>query len=159
MAKTETKNYPQQGNPDFWLECIGWLKDNCPGFVRISQYYWRKNLRPPVLAEYDNTCAWCGFQAHHHMGVDHVMTKHEGGGDVLKNLQLLCCRCNSIKREVSLPKLRPWAQKPIPEEAGIAGRHASSDEGVNARRAKLSAIVHYYRHVRGLRGTAYVPGT
>jgi hypothetical protein len=98
-------------NPTFWdKECKVWLDAGKPDYVNgaIKGAEWYKVLRPNTLKEYNNTCANCGVKKDRDMGCDHVMTRHEGGGNVQKNLQILCRSCNSRKQALSLPKLQPW---------------------------------------------------
>ena len=108
-------------NPKFWDgECQPWLDDGRPDYVEgvITSSEWKKVLRPAILKEYNNTCANCGVQKFSHMGCDHVMTRYEGGGNAMKNLQLLCRSCNSRKHALSLPKLQPWEGEPNEDKGG-----------------------------------------
>ena len=131
---TDYINLPESSkdNPYFWAECVQWRKDGRPGYNgnEIGTPHWRNFLRPTTLETYNHTCAWCGWQASSHMGCDHVMTRKEGGGNALHNLQILCRSCNSRKQAVSLPRLAPW---PFPPTNDMP-------EVYTARRLELSAI-------------------
>tara|TARA_B100000586_G_scaffold258606_1_gene223278 strand:+ start:707 stop:1138 length:432 start_codon:yes stop_codon:yes gene_type:complete len=132
-------------NPHFWRECAQWLRDGSPDFSgnAINTAEWRNRLRPSILKEYNHTCAWCGWTQPTHMGCDHVMTRHEGGGNASHNLQLLCRSCNSRKQAVSLPKLAPWP-------------HAVTNDKPEVYQKLREELSDICRHIRGnLRGADF----
>ena len=137
----------EKDNPTFWGECVQWLKDGKPGFEGscITNANWRNNLRPATLKAYNHTCAWCGFTANSRMGCDHVMTRKEGGGNAIHNLQILCGSCNSRKQAVSLPRLDPW---PYPTTNDMPKVYMT-------RREELSTICQQIR--REMQGVEFTP--
>jgi hypothetical protein len=57
-----------------------------------------KRTRYEVLRRDRYTCRFCGASAPDVLlEVDHVIPRHEGGGDIASNLQVLCADCNAGK--------------------------------------------------------------
>jgi hypothetical protein len=56
-------------------------------------------LRALVLARDGCACRHCGATTNLH--VDHIKPRAKGGHDDLDNLQILCQRCNSAKRDLT----------------------------------------------------------
>ena len=133
--------YPKisgSANPTFWDgECKPWLDAGKPNFSgnTITNKEWR-SLRADILVEYNDTCANCGMQQFTHMGCDHVMTRHEGGGNAPHNLQLLCRSCNSRKQTVSLPKLQPWVGEPN-EETGARCKELRIEVSAHCKQMRI----------------------
>ena len=64
-----------------------------------------QKYRAKLLEKYNYCCAWCGTDDR--LQIDHVKTQMSGGGDDYENLQMLCPSCNCLKRQFTLPKLKP----------------------------------------------------
>ena len=62
---------------------------------RLPHYTSHKNA---LYGEQGGNCTGCGehFQRHH-LEVDHIIARSEGGTDHIGNLQLLCSHCNRLK--------------------------------------------------------------
>ena len=67
---------------------------------------------------YNGCCAYCGGTEGQKITdgckfrtlclcVDHIVTKANGGSNLITNLQILCNRCNSYKWAYNMPKLEP----------------------------------------------------
>lgn len=46
-------------------------------------------------------CAICGFPLSPQMHIDHIIPRAKGGSNAMRNLQLVCARCN-IKKGMAL---------------------------------------------------------
>lgn len=55
----------------------------------------RRRRRAAVIKRDGKRCRWCGTT--HDLTLDHKIPKARGGSNAIKNLQLLCALCNSMK--------------------------------------------------------------
>lgn len=65
-----------------------------------ARYLWqiqRKKLSPLIFARDENICKICGSTER--LEIDHIIPLSKGGSNELKNLQILCRHCNSVKRD------------------------------------------------------------
>lgn len=94
----------RHNNPGYWNE---WRADN-PELARMHSQRRRAHERAAVgnytpaewkalCAEYDYKCAKCGQQVP--LTVDHVIPLSKGGSNSIDNIQPLCQRCNSGKKD------------------------------------------------------------
>lgn len=67
---------------------------------KISSGYVPGTLRFEIFKRAKFRCELCGVSAEERaLEVDHIVPRKHGGEDVLENLQALCYRCNSTKRD------------------------------------------------------------
>ena len=69
-----------------------------------------KKLREQVYQKYNGHCAYCGCELKiKDMQVDHVLSKRNGGADVIDNLNPSCRMCNHYKRANSIECFRSFS--------------------------------------------------
>jgi len=114
--------------------------------INISQHE-----RDAGYARDDYTCAYCGCRVtpglhtgHHDAAtLDHIITRHAGGADVLSNLVTACASCNSSRGKTTIQK---WYRKLAAQgidvasvRAKVARKNRGTKRIVNMFR-KLAAI-------------------
>jgi hypothetical protein len=62
-----------------------------------------------LCEKYDNCCLRCGEQEN--LTEDHIVSLFDGGTDDIENIQPLCKKCNSSKREKSIDYRPEWDKK------------------------------------------------
>jgi hypothetical protein len=80
---------------------IKWLQDRfCQ---RIKRYAYIPNkLKKEVLLKFKHTCNYCGSKDK--LEIDHIYPVDKGGLSEIKNLQVLCSKCNRKKSNKILPE-------------------------------------------------------
>ena len=70
----------------------------------------RRKIREQIFEGQNNKCVGCNtaFWSHHLLFVDHIVPKSKGGTNKIKNIQLLCGKCNMLKgsRVISIEDLQ-----------------------------------------------------
>jgi len=70
------------------------------------------SLRYDVLARAKGRCEACGILAEQRaLDVDHIIPRNKGGKTELNNLQALCYKCNSEKRDRDNTDFKAWKKK------------------------------------------------
>jgi len=70
------------------------------------------SLRYDVLAKARGKCVACGISAEERaLDIDHVLPRNQGGKTEISNLQALCYKCNSEKRDRDDTNFLEWERK------------------------------------------------
>jgi len=70
------------------------------------------SLRYDVLAKAKGKCVACGISAEERaLDIDHILPRNLGGKTVISNLQALCYKCNSQKRDRDDTDFLKWKEK------------------------------------------------
>ena len=70
------------------------------------------SLRYDVLAKAKGRCLACGISRQERaFDIDHIVPRNKGGKTVLENLQALCYKCNSEKRDRDDTDFAKWEEK------------------------------------------------
>jgi diadenosine tetraphosphate (Ap4A) HIT family hydrolase len=115
IVEKEDSSYSLVGYEDLDVEQIEYLIDLCESKLddyktrrgrriwqhrRVSSGYISGTLRYEVLKRARFRCELCGVSADvRALEVDHIVPRVRGGTDDSDNLQALCYRCNSMKRD------------------------------------------------------------
>lgn len=77
--------------------------------ARGSTRQWRK-IRALILTRDNHRCHWCGSHA---TTVDHIIPRHEGGGDTWENLVASCARDNYARGAKLATRRNPQVDGPF----------------------------------------------
>jgi ATP adenylyltransferase len=70
------------------------------------------SLRYDVLAKAKGKCVACGISAEERaLDIDHILPRNQGGKTEISNLQALCYKCNSEKRDRDDTDFLKWKEK------------------------------------------------
>jgi diadenosine tetraphosphate (Ap4A) HIT family hydrolase/5-methylcytosine-specific restriction endonuclease McrA len=86
---------------------------------KLSAVHISGSLKYDVLKRARFHCDLCGVSADERaLEVDHIVPRNKGGTDDLDNLQCLCYRCNSMKRDMDATDLRAVRESFSARETG-----------------------------------------
>lgn len=86
---------------------------------KLSAGYVSGSIKYEVLKRAHFHCDLCGISADERaLEVDHIVPRKRGGRDDLENLQCLCYRCNSMKRDIDATDFRAVRESFSAEQTG-----------------------------------------
>lgn len=64
--------------------------------LRMYANLYTRDLRKLIVNE-NSVCVFC--DSNHKLQLDHIIAITKGGKNTTENIQILCCRCNNLKRD------------------------------------------------------------
>lgn len=71
-----------------------------------ERFKMNSKIRNIILQKYNYTCNSCGSKTN--LQIDHIIPISRGGKTILKNLQVLCKKCNQKKHNKTMEEFNKW---------------------------------------------------
>jgi len=99
--------------------------------IFISQYRHRKVAAARL--QNSQSCVYCGINEN--LTLDHLIPKHKGGTDDIRNIVVACGKCNNLKLHYTIPQLRDRNQHAIADvvQRILSARQTLTDTEIEHR--------------------------
>lgn len=112
---------------------------------------WPPWVRPHLMRQSNNTCAYCGHRiTARGLHVDHMVPVVRGGSNDINNLQAICRPCNKRKGQQTDEEFRERYRRLVPLRSRTPPRRRISQREFNeeTRRTEQSESVRQFRRTR-----------
>ena len=75
----------------------------------LERFKMNNTIRCQVLEKYNHQCVICGSKKD--LQIDHIIPLSKGGKTTIKNLQVLCKKCNAQKHDKTLEEFMKWKKE------------------------------------------------